>query len=80
MSHLELQERIFQELRQIPESRLSEAFAIIHCWRDTIASSQGKPDSTQQALQAIASFRGSGPKGATQALLDDREADRLREL
>jgi hypothetical protein len=74
MSHRELQERIFQEIRQIPESRLPEAFDIIHFWRDNIVSSQAMPDSTQQALQAISSFRGSGPKGATQALLDDRQA------
>ncbi len=79
MSHLELQERIFQEIRQIPESRLPEAFDIIHYWRENISSSQPLADATEQALQAITSFRGSGPKGATQALLEDRQADRLRE-
>ncbi len=79
MSHLELQERIFQEIRQIPESRLPEAFNFIHYWRENIPSSQPLNDSTEQALQTITSFRGSGPKGATQALLDDRQADRLRE-
>ena len=79
MSHLELQERIFQEIRKIPESRLPEAFDIIHYWRENIASSQTMPDKTLQALQAITSFRGSGPKGATQALLEDHQADQLRE-
>ncbi|MEI7866252.1 MAG: hypothetical protein WCI11_00065 [Candidatus Methylumidiphilus sp.] len=36
-------------------------------------------DAEQQSLQAIDSFRGSGPKGATQALLEDRQADRIHE-
>jgi hypothetical protein len=79
MSHLELQERIFLEIRKIPESKLPEAFDIIHFWRENIVSSQAMPDSTLQALQAITSFRGSGPKGAAQMLLEDRQTDRLRE-
>lgn len=79
MSHQQLQERIFQEIRQIPESRLPEAFEIIHGWRENILSPQLGQDTVAQALQAITSFRGSGPKGATQALLEDRKADRLRE-
>jgi prevent-host-death family protein len=34
---------------------------------------------TSAYLDAIAAFRGSGQKGATDALLADRKADRLRE-
>ena len=79
MSHLELQERIFQEIRQIPDSRLPEAFDIIHYWRENISSSQPLNDATEQAFQAITSFRGSGSKGVAQALLEDRQADRIRE-
>jgi len=79
VSHLELQERIFQEIRQIPDSRLPEAFDIIHHWRENISASQPLNDATEQALQAITSFRGSGSKGVTQALFEDRQADRIRE-
>ena len=79
MSHLELRERIFQEIRQIPESRLPEVFDIIHYWRENISSSQPLTDVTERVFKAITSFRGSGPKGATQALLEDRQADRIRE-
>ena len=48
------------------------------------AFSQGLATAKQQssltaAQAAIAAFRGSGPKGTTAALLEDRQADRLRE-
>jgi len=79
MSHQQLQERIFQEIRQIPESCLPEAFGLIRDWRTRVLPSRELPSDAAQALRAIASFRGSGPKGATQALLEDREADRRRE-
>jgi len=41
---------------------------------------QAKQQSSLTAAQAaIAAFRGSGPKGTTERLLEDRRADRLRE-
>ena len=48
------------------------------------AFTQGVADARQQtsltaAQVAIAAFRGSGPKGTTERLLEDRRADRLRE-
>ncbi len=52
--------------------------------QDYDAFSQGVAEAKQQnsltaAQVAIAAFRGSGPKGTTERLLEDRRADRLRE-
>lgn len=79
----ELQERVIEEIRQIPESRLPEIFDILHFFRLGIqsAESTGKtPISTfQQDTDSIAAFRGKGRGGASERLLAERQADRERE-
>lgn len=67
----ELHNRLMDEIRLIPESRLAELFDFIHFFRLGVAASAA-PD-------AVAAFRGRGKGGSTERLLADRQTDRERE-
>ena len=65
-------------------TRRGRPVAFVVSQQEYEALSQGLETANSQVLltaaqAAIAAFRGSGPKGTTAALLQDRQADRLRE-
>ncbi len=42
------QERVFQEVKLIPEDKLDDVYAILHYFRLGVEASQGKPTSVMQ--------------------------------
>ena len=65
-------------------TRRGRPVAFVVSQQEYEALSQGLETANTQVLRtaaqaAINAFRGSGPKGTTSALLQDRQADRLRE-
>jgi prevent-host-death family protein len=66
-------------------TRRGRTVAFVISPEEYLALSQGIETAHSQALRsaahdAVVRFRGSGPKGATQALLADRNAERLRDV
>ena len=83
MSSGALQDRLIEEIRKIPEPKLAELYEFIHYFRLGVQADKSvderASDLPASSVGAVAAFRASGLGGATERLLSDRKADRLRE-
>jgi hypothetical protein len=70
----ELQNKLMDEIRLIPEARWAEVFDFIHFFRLGVEAAANPP-----ADDAVAAFRGRGQGGATARLLADRQSDQKHE-
>lgn len=78
MTAYSLQDRLAEEIRKIPESRLAEVFDFVHYFRLGLEAAEKEPQPGTRN-DPIAAFCGSGRGGSVDRLLADRRTDRDNE-
>ncbi|MBF0138474.1 MAG: hypothetical protein H7833_10640 [Magnetococcus sp. DMHC-1] len=85
MSRHVMQNLLYEEIQQIPDSGLSALYNIVHLFRlSALSVNQESKINTdienEKAIQAINAFRGSGQGRGTERLLKDRQLDHEKEM